>query len=248
MRAILAILLAFCGATTFAQKSDPPKRKISVAEIMDKHFTAMGGLETLRALQTLHTNGSFGMPPLHSIGDFGFYYRAPASDAFRLEPISHGAFSIGHDNGAPFVTQTPQSFGGINGVTANILEANWLGLIDWDYEKSYPRVDLLGLTEINGRRAYVLGFIPKAGDRQIRYYDCETFLLVRMDLAQKIRRTKDGPEYAYKVETYYTDYRTAGGLNFPRKITATASDGKLVLEVHEVRTNVPVEDSVFHKN
>jgi hypothetical protein len=106
----------------------------------------------------------------------------------------------------------------------------------------------MGLAENDGRWAYALGFTPKVGDRQIRYYDCENFLMVRMDLAQRVRRSKDGPESAYKVETYYSDYRDSGGINLPRKIRASASDGDLVLEVQQLHTNAPVDDSVFRKN
>jgi len=105
----------------------------------------------------------------------------------------------------------------------------------------------MGLAENDGRWAYALGFTPKVGDRQIRYYDCESFLMVRMDLAQRVGR-KDDAEAAYKVEIYYSDYRDSGGINLPRKIRANASDGDLVLDVQQSRTNALVDDSVFRTN
>ena len=71
--------------------------------------------------------------------------------------------------------------------------------------------------------------------------------MVRMDLAQRIRVQKDDPEFAYKVETYYSDDRDSGGVKFPRQIKATSSDGNMVLNIHDVRTNHPVDDAVFRQ-
>lgn len=68
-----------------------------------------------------------------------------------------------------------------------------------------------------------------------------------MDLAQRIRTQKDGPESGYKVETYYSDYQDSGGIRFPRKIRASSSYGDAVLDIHQVGTNQPLKDSVFQQ-
>src|SRR6266581_6537611 len=242
----LAISLIFCcRITTPAQKAPRPKGKVSVAEILDKNVAAPGGLEAWRVLQTVDAHGSFGVPPFHRSGDFDFFYRAPASDVFQLFMISHGQTSIGHNGGTPFFKNDAGRTLGINGVTVNILEENWLALTESGFDQRYTRIELVGLAGIDDKWAYALQFTPKVGDPQLRYYDCQSFLMVRMDLAQRIRVQKDGPESAYKVETYYSDYRDSGSIKFPRKIKATSSNGDVVLDIHNVRTNYPVDDSVF---
>ena len=246
---LLIMPLTFCASgIALAQKSPRPKGRINAQEILDKHVAATGGLEALRALQTLHAQGGLNIAPFHSTGDFHFYYKAPASDAFQFDIISHGQSSIGHNEGTPFSKHSFHGPTGINGVTLGILEENCLGLIESGFDKRFTRIELVGLSEIADKWAYVLRFTPALGDRQLRYYDSESFLMLRMDLVQRIRLQKDGPDSAYKVETFYSNYRDSGGINFPRKITANASDGYLVLEIHEVRTNAPVNDSVFRKN
>jgi len=180
-----------------------------------------------------------------SSGDFDFYYRAPASDVFQLFMISHGQTSDGHNEGRPFSNHTAGGALGINGVTVNILEENWIALTESEFDQHYTGIELVGLAEIDDKWAYALQFKPKVGDPQLRYYDCQSFLMVRMDLAQRIRMQKDGPESAYKVETYYSGYRDSGGIKFPRKIKANSSNGDVVLDIHNVRTNHPVGDSVF---
>lgn len=244
----LAILLMFCsGITVPAQDTPRPKHKISAADILDENVAATGGPEARHALQEVDAQGSFGVPGLHSSGDFHFYYRAPASDVFELEMISHGRAWVGHDEGTPFVNHTVQGPSGINGVSANILEQNWLALTESGLDQRYTRIELAGLTEIDGNRAFELRFTPKVGDPQIRYYDCKSFLLVRMDLGQRIRMQKDGPEFAYKVETYYSEYRDSGGIKFPHQIRAISPEGNVVLDVHEIHTNRPVNEALFRK-
>jgi hypothetical protein len=244
----LAILLIFCSPVlTRAQKAPAPKGSISAAEILDKNIAATGGLEAWRALPTVDAHGSIGITTSHSIADFDFYYRAPASDVFKLDMISHGQASVGHNGGTRFVNNTAGRAVAINGMTVLILEEDWLALTYSGFDQRYTRIELAGLTGIDGRWAYALRFTPKAGDPQFRYYDCQSFLLVRMDLAQRIRTQKDGPESGYKVETYYSDYRDSGGIKFPRKIRASSSYGDVVLDIHHVGTNQPLRDSVFQQ-
>src|SRR5215467_1507337 len=128
------------------QKAAKPTGQISPSEILEKHFTAVGGLESLRALQTLQANGSVTFSVFNSLGDFRFYYRAPASDVLQLE--TDGQSSIGHDDGTPFFKHTSSRLGGINGVTLNVLEQNWLALIEWEFTKRFVRIELVGLAEV----------------------------------------------------------------------------------------------------
>jgi hypothetical protein len=245
----LTILLIFCSRiTTLAQKAPRPKGRITVAEILDKYVAATGGPEARRAQQTIEAHGRFGVANLRdSLGDFDFYYRVPADDFFQLFLISHGQTWAGHTGGTPFFNRTVRGTQGINGVTVNTLEENWLALTDSAFDQHYTRIELVGLAGIDGEWAYALQFTPRVGDPQLRYYDCHSFLMVRMDLAQRIRLQKDDPEFVYKVETYYSDYRDAGGVNFPRQIKATSSGRNMVLNVHHLLTNHPVDDSVFQR-
>lgn len=245
--ALTILLVLCCPFLTFAQKGPRPKGPISVTEILDKYVAATGGFEAWRALQTVDAHGSFNVPPFNSSGDFDFYYKAPASDAFHFFMTSHGLTLVGHNEGTPFFNRDAGAAVAINGVTADILEDDWLALTESEFEQHYARIELLGLATVDHQWAYALLFTPKVGDLQRRYYDSQTFLLVRMDLAQRIRTEKDGPEHAYEVETYYSDYRDSGGIKFPEHIEATSPAGSLVLEVNRLHINHPLNDSIFRK-
>jgi hypothetical protein len=214
---------------------------------LEKHAVATGSLDAWHALQTLDAHGTLATFHAHVDGDFDFYYKAPASDVFELDMISHGLSWFGHDSGTAFFKASAGGIGALNSVTVMVLEANWLALIESEFSKHYARIELAGLSSIQGRWAYALRFTPKLGDAHLRYYDCESFLMVQMDSLQRIREHKGGKDYLYKVETYYSDYSDSGGIKFPRRLTATSSSGEVVLDVHKIRTNGVIPDSVFQK-
>jgi hypothetical protein len=228
---VFVISLTIFAVGTLAQKSSPPQEKISAAEILDKHMAAIGGVDALRALQTLHAHGSIGIPHLNSNGDFHFYYKAPNRDVFQLDLISHGQSSAGHNEGIPFVKHTELGVEGINGITLSVWEANCVALIESAFEQNYVRIELVGSTEVDGKWAYVLRFFARVGDPQIRYYDSQSFLMVRMDLLQRVRVQKGSSESTYIVETSYSDYRDFGSVRFPMRIRTRASHGDVNLDV-----------------
>jgi hypothetical protein len=244
----LAILLMSYGRlAVLAQNSLPSAGQLSAKEVLDKHVAATGSVEAWHALQTVDAYGSFHYGAFNSFGDFHFYYRAPESDAFQLDMISHGQTSVGHNGETPFSRHVGEETRAMNGVTLLSLEQSWIALTESELGQRYARIDLLGSSKINGKCAYALQFTPKVGDAQVRYYDCQSFLMIRMDSTQRMPLQKDSPELVYKVQTDFSAYRDFGGIKFPRQINATASAGDLVLDIHEVHTNRPVNDSVFRE-
>lgn len=79
----------------------------------------------------------------------------------------------------------------------------------------------------------------------MRFYDCETFLLVRLDWVERIRRFKDGPETEQVVRSYFTDYKESFGLQLPRVIRISRPQGESELKLSTIETNVKIDDSVF---
>lgn len=113
-----------------AQSSTKPTGAISVQQILDKNLAAMGGLEKLRETKTLEVGGSFGLNPYHSSGDFGFIFKAPTSDLFRLDYVSHGQTMTILHNGKLFTKQSGGKAFAMNGITDGVMEEAWRHLIE----------------------------------------------------------------------------------------------------------------------
>jgi len=79
----------------------------------------------------------------------------------------------------------------------------------------------------------------------MRFYDCETFLLVRMDWVERIRRFKDGLEMEQVVRSYFNGYRESDGLRLPRVIRISRPQGDSELKLTSIEANVKIDGSVF---
>src|SRR5215471_357944 len=244
------------------QKDAPAARSegISAADVLDKYLAATGGIDARRALKSLESEGRFGLEGFHErfrspgIGEFHYYFKTPENDAFELEHAQHGFHGhtwFGHNNGKVFLQKTVQANWAINGVTVQSLEQAWLALGEWDFSRRYSKVSLVGRTDVNGKAAYALLFTPKDGDPDIRYFDAETFLLVRMDQVGRFRIKADEPEIKSKIESYYSDYKDTGGIHFPRSIIAIGNPerpkDRVEFVVMDIKVNGAVDDAVFKK-
>jgi outer membrane lipoprotein-sorting protein len=125
------------------------------------------------------------------------------------------------------------------------MEEAWHCLVDSDLAGHYQDVELVGLTQLHKKWAYALRFVPKAGDPHIRYYDSESFLLVRMEMTQRFRSEENGPDKAYRVDTDFDDYRVSENLRLPRLLTTSSQRGSLEFRVESVKLNVSIDDSKF---
>ena len=258
----LCLVVSAIGQDAEPSKQDSPSKNegISAADVLDKYLAVTGGAEARRALRSMEAYGRFGLEGFHArfrsggLGDFHFYYKTPASDAFELEHAQHGFHGftwIGHNNGEIFFRSTAQSNWAINGVTVEALEEAWLTFTEWDFTQRYSQIKLTGRVEVDGKPAYALLFVPREGNPQIRYFDTTSFLLVRMDQVGRFRFKTDGTEAKHRIESYYSDYQDTGGVKFPRLIVSIGNPSipkaKVEFVVGNVKVNTIFDDSVFKK-
>jgi hypothetical protein len=246
----LCLSIYWYPASAFSQKAPPPTEKISAVEVLNRHTTAMGGEEALRNLQTLHVRGVLTVVSNRRVGDVNFYYKAPDRDAFRLEVPAHGLTAFGHSGGKPFreITSPKDGILWLNGVAVAAMEIACLANIEWAYEQNYTRIELVGVTLIDGRWAYGLRFTSKDGEQQLRFYDADSFQLARIVVLQRVGLEGKKPDSSYSVETTFSDYSTSAGIPFPTHFSVKDLHGILSIEIHKVLRDEPLEDSLFTKN
>lgn len=245
---ISILLVAFAVYLPATQDSAKPTGAISVKQIMDKNLAAIGGIENLRAVQTLEVRGVFGIPRTTVPGgDFLFLYKAPATDVFELDSAGLGESAVGRKNGLAFFRRSAKAVRMFNGVSAGVLEEAWLSLIESDLTP-YKEIKLVGLAEIYKKWTYAVRFEPKAGDPTVRYFDSQTFLLTRIETVEKFRTEKEGPLKAYIIDTDFENYETADNLRLPRMLTSSSTNRDVEFRVRSIRANASVDDSKFVGN
>jgi photosynthetic reaction center cytochrome c subunit len=103
----------------------------------------------------------------------------------------------------------------------------------------FQKVDFAYRTAIEGRRADVLAAEAGSGNRDELYFDCESGLLVRRESAL---RTVLG-DFVYRVD--FGDYEEFEGVKLPRTTKFAMPGVRFVRRIVSVRTNVPIELSIF---
>src|SRR6185312_16018705 len=146
--------IPFLCSTVSAIQRTPTS--ITAQEILERHIAATGGMEARKALHTLVARGDFGWISTHRDGDYVFSYKAPSSDMLQVQMISHGAVWTGHQDGKLVERSSVGGPAMINGASMNIVERDWFSLLEWDFNQAYQRIELVGLADVDGRRAYAL--------------------------------------------------------------------------------------------
>jgi len=253
----LALLLLCIEPNASAQKTAEPAGGISPAKIFEGYLSATGGANTHKELTTLKASGSFGVSSYtvtHPAGAYTFLYKAPAKDIFEMQVTSHGTSWAGRRDDHLIRRLAPEEpgfmgigvggAGFIKGTIAENVERCLMSLLEWDIH-NYKNIELIGRAQVDRRWAYALRFTPQQGDPQVRYYDMENSLMVRMDQMQRYRAAKDLPEKVYAVVTYFRNYRQLGALKLPQEI-AISQYPELVFEFSHVKYSEQIPDSAFH--
>ena len=240
----IALVLLTVSSDTHAQKDALAGGTISVAKILEGNLAATGGLEARKALLTLKETGNIKLRNESLLGDYEFLYKAPATDLLRVQVISHGTTWTGHRDEQRILRSTGQNPRTINGAGVELVEQCMMSLLEWDV-RDYSKVELIGKAQVQNRLAFALRFTPKKGDPQVRYYDAETFLMVRMDQVQRLPQPKGLPEGKYAVTIYFENYRPFGSLKLPEKIIVSHTLDDLIFELDGVKAGVEIPESVF---
>jgi CubicO group peptidase (beta-lactamase class C family) len=103
----------------------------------------------------------------------------------------------------------------------------------------YPRMTVNGTVKIGDRWTYVLDAAPAEGGAEKMYFDIETGLLVRRDVAKYIEGAR--VDFVIIIE----DYKEIDGIKLPFTLRFLSPPIKLIYKFNEVKHNVPIEDAKF---
>ena len=245
-------LLAWCVSAAAA--TAPPARPttmpaLSMQQIIEKNVAARGGLQAWRNVESMtwsgHVQATSEPTPMPFImelqrpnkthfeiatadkhfarifdGTRGWRMRPGGNGMPELKPFSNAEVAFSRDE---FVIDGPLIDYGAKGVSAK----------------------LVGLDEIDGRKAYLLEVtLPGGAGRRI-WVDAETFLDVRCDRPSTSPLTKGAA-----VSVYYRDFRVVDGLLIPHTIETRSSSGdgpSQMLAIEKIELNPPLPVQAFAK-
>ena len=216
--------------------------ELTVDEIIAKNIQARGGLEKLKAVQTIRISGRV------SQGDFRARYLTLnlRPDKVREEFIIQGMAEIEAYDGktgwrvSPFEGRKDPDRLSADDMKGLVEEADIDGQLV-DYKNKDHRAELMGHESVEGTDCYKIKLTLANGDVHYYYIDTDSFMELKMETERTVRGTV---QYS---EAYYGDYEEVNGVYFPFALEQgqKGSSFRTKMTVDKVEVNVPISESTF---
>src|SRR5688572_20649238 len=164
-----------------AQTAQPPDAKLpSAEEVLKKYIEATGGAEAYEALKTQHASGTFSMPAMQMEGKFELFQEQPDKFLALVTLPGMGEIQTGLNGKTGWRTDPMQG--------PRLLEGEELKSLGRDADMQavlkpqdhYDSMEVKGIEDVNGEKAYHLVFTPKGGGNAIdAWYSVESGLQLK---------------------------------------------------------------------
>ena len=239
IKSFLILFISFLFILPAASMSKP---SLNLDEVLAKYYTAIGGVEKWRALNTMVMKGS--LTSQDQTMPITAYHERPGKcrvefklDDTVMAQVYGGFFAwqINPLSGSP--DPTPMTQGRTNylrdtcGIESSLL----------DYKKKGYRVKLLGEEKINGKNSYKVSVKYRSGNLETYYLDAETFLPVRTLGLYEM----DGNEI--RTTTTFSNYKDTEGYVVPYllEVEIHGAPSTEVLKISKIEFNPKIDSAMF---
>jgi hypothetical protein len=231
---IAGVAAALIGVPAAAQSLD---------EVIAGYLKARGGLDKIKAAQTIRITGKMTVGPGLE-APFTLETKRPKS--MRLEFTFSGMVGIQAFDGTtawmvmPFTgKKDPEAMSPED--TKEFEEgADFDGeLVDW--KAKGHTVELLGKESVEGADAWKLKLTKKSGSVTYVYLEADSFLEIRSESKRKMRGSE------VESETSYGEYKEVAGLMMPHAMESGPKGGpqRQKMTAEKIEVNVPIDDARF---
>ena len=231
----LSVCALFLAVSVFAQTAD---------EIVEKHIKAMGGMDKIKAVQTVKATGKMKMGPM----EVPITLTKARPESVRMDFTVQGMTGSQAYDGTtgwavmPFMgKKEPEKMS--DDMLKDIKEeADFDGSLV-DYKSKGNTVEYLGKVDVEGSPAYKLKVTTKYGNESIDYVDAESYFVIKSEGKRKVQ----GQEM--ETESVIGDYKEVNGVFYPHSIQSHrkgAPDGQgqsITIEKYDLNTKI--DNAVF---
>ena len=232
IRRWISVAALAVAATAGAQTAD---------EVIAKYVAARGGLDKMKAIQSLEITLKANQQGLEFPGTM----RMKRPERMRMEMTVQGKTMVQAYDGKtawmimPFLgSPDPQPMSADD--AKEVIEQADIDGPMIDYKAKGNTVEMLGKEDVDGSPAYKLKVTLKNGDVSYVYIDTETGLQVK----ETSKRKQQGSEI--EVDSYLSNYKPVNGVLFAYAIenkVAGKSVGQFTID--DIKANTAIDDGVF---
>jgi len=216
-----------------------PAAAQTVDEVIAKSFEARGGLDKLKAVQSVRMTGKMTMGPMEL--PMVIELKRPAS--LRMDVTVQGALAVQAYDGTTAWAISPM--GQAERVPSEAAkqmaaQADLDGPLV-DYGAKGLQVELLGKEKVEGSDAFKLKVTRKGGDVEYYFLDAGSWLPVRVEGKQTVRGTE------IEGEGTIGDYKEVAGFLWPHSIRngAKGRPEKQTITIEKIEVNPAIDDARF---
>jgi len=241
LSSILAFALLLGGC-----KSSKVEKTIE-QDLVDKSIEAQGGLEALKAIQSLKLTGSVSLMGM----DMGIimYQKRPNKLRMEVDVSAMGVEIVNGYDGETGWSINPMVGSGAQTVSGEearglALQADMDGLLV-GYEVKGISIEYIGEEEVRGTTANKLKLVMADSTEMFMYLDAESNLIIKQE------NEGTNPTTGGKVtqHSYMKDYRDVNGVLMPYGLEVVFGEGELTQDITftTIEVNVDIDDSLFVK-
>lgn len=237
---VAAMMLAPDPRTAAQEKQGQGQSKDlpSAETVINGFVKAMGGESAFEKISSQKATGTFSMPSQGFEGQMEIFTAQPSKLLIHINLPSIGKMSTGYNGEVAWMSNPATGPMLLEGAMAEQIAAE----ADFDSvlhkPGNYKSMEVTGITDFAGHRAYELAIVKKNGKEQKEYFDAETYLWRGFVGAQ------DTPFGSVTVTNVFDEYKQFGSIKVPTQITQDLGAVKQVMTLNEVKFN-SVDESVF---
>jgi hypothetical protein len=218
-----------------------PARAQKAEEIIARYIAATGGAGAYAKVKSQVVSGTISLPAQGISGAFSLRYKAPRMMVMNASMEGLGEIGQGYD-GKTGWARDPSGVRTLKGDELSQIISELIVSNDpASYKKVFPKMEVLPPGKVGTTPALRVKLTPKTGAPQTLYFDPKSYLLLRRDAVLA------SPQGKIASESYFSDYRLAGGVKVPFKTRTVVGPMEQVMQIKEVKVNTPIEDSYFKK-
>jgi len=220
----------------------PLLRAQTVDEVIAKNVQALGGMDKLKAVETIRETGKV------QVGGFQAQFVGVNKRANRVREefiIQNMAQVQAYDGKTawqvnPFSGRRDAELMSDDDSKELQVAADVDGPLV-DYRDKGHKAELVGHDSVEGTDCYKVKLTMKNGDIRIYYIDSDSFMQLKLETQTTIRGT------IQENETYYGDYEKVNGVYYPFAFESgqKGDQNRIRFTVEKVEINVPLDDSLF---
>lgn len=223
-------------ATTAVDASLP-----SVDQVLEKYVAAIGGKAKVEKVTSRMMKGTFEMAAMGLKGTLEVMSKAPNKSFMSMTLPGLGAIQQGFNGTVGWIQDPIQGLRELNGSELAALKQTADVHRDINLKEAYPKMTVLEKGKVGAADVYILEATPPTGGAEKLYFDTTSGLLLRNDMVF------EGPQGKLPLETYFEDYRDAGGVKMAHTVRQVNPLAPVTLKFEDVKNNYPVADLKFEK-